>query len=417
MDESERASAVARHAPIWRVEVDEQERAARWCIWSGQGIGAQGMQAVLARCGGELAGLWKSGARAATRDLRASGVNKRLVTRLEEVLAICPMRAWEDEQARLPAGASIVHLCDKDYPPSFWELTSPPVFLYVWGQLEVLSSQRRVAIVGSRVADQLRRELAESMAARLSQSAILVISGGALGIDACAHEGSLLDGGQTVAFLPGGLGCLTPPRHRELFERIATQGAVVSEYPLGVGARPYHFARRNQLIAALSEAVVVVCAAIGSGTMITAEAGAKLGRLLCVVPAAIDDALAQGSLELLVAGALAVRDGDDVWRHVYEQEDDRPAPLLRARRAPAAPAGPTGDRPVDVSGLALDKQQVLLALDALARATGERDVHVDELARHLGWAVMQVSTALVELEINQRVQKMAGTNAYRLLGG
>ncbi len=406
-------------ADLWGHEIELDERAARFCVWASRALNAAGFEELLIGTEGHIRQIWDTGR------LESLELSEDLRQRLQNVVCTDYQALWNEQMRQLSDEITLLHRGDADYPERFCCLTDPPIFLYVWGKVSCLHTGRKVAIVGSRAADLAMHALTETLAAGLAKQHIAVISGGALGVDGCAHRGSLLAGGTTLAFLPGAINRPAPARHRDLFAEIAQTGAVLSEYPPGVSARPFHFARRNRLIAALSDAVIVIRAEPDSGTMITARAAEELGRPICAVPGALDDPFAEGCLQLLVEGALAVRNADDVVFQVYESELEH-APTKRApgraRRARARGSKSADTQntqvnlPLDLSGLASDRQQVLRAIDELGRTTNCREVLVDDLARHLQWSVVQVNNLLVELELYQRIMKVPGTNAYCLLG-
>jgi DNA processing protein len=150
------------------------------------------------------------------------------------------------------------------------------------------------------------------MAARLAAVGCVVVSGGARGIDTAGHEGAVAAGGRTVAVLGCGIDRAYPAGNSRLLERIRTSGSVVSEYPPGVPAYPFHFPLRNRIVAALSLGAVVVEGATGSGSLITSDLALDLGRTVMAVPGPVNSALSRAPLRLIREGAALVRDGDDV---------------------------------------------------------------------------------------------------------
>ncbi len=404
---------------LWSREIDDSERAARFCVWSSRDIGTRGFEELLLATAGDIRQIWDA------RKFLGLDIGEKLRARLQTVVELDFISLWNAHRERLSPDVTLLHRGDSDYPVGLLDLLDPPTFLYVWGDVQSLHGGRKVAIVGSRAASPEMCTFTDGLATDLAHANIAVISGGALGVDGCAHRGSLVAGGTTLAVLPGAIDKPAPGRHRELFASIAKSGAVISEYPLGASARPFHFARRNSLIAALSDAVVVIRAELKSGTMITATAADEIGRMLCVVPGALNDPYAAGCLHLLVHGAHAVRNADDIVFQVYERRREdgltrsaqrqlQPRQKNPPKTAESTPA--QANLPLDLSGLALDRQQVLTALDELGRVSKDREIMVDTLARHLNWNVAQLSSILVELELFDRVSKVVGNNAYRLVG-
>jgi DNA processing protein len=250
-------------------------------------------------------------------------------------------------------------------------------------------------MVGSREAPQRWLEWTQEQAGRLGGAGVCVVSGGAFGVDAAAHEGAMQGGGQTVAVMPCGLRERAPRGNRALFERVEAQGALVSEYPPRVAVRKHHFARRNRLIAALSGASVVVRAGEGSGALYTAQAALSLGRPVGVVPFDVLDEGAAGGVALLAGGlALAVRGAEDMLTLCGGD-----ASALRVEAAREVARG------------------VSCGLDGVAGAVfgllGAQALGAEEVARGLGAGMGEVLGALLELELGGWAVKEAGRAAWR----
>lgn len=197
------------------------------------------------------------------------------------------------------------------YPPVLEILPDAPPVLYVRGDAGLLG-QRAVALVGTRVSSVEGEEWTYGAAARLAEEGFVIVSGLARGIDAAAHRGALDAGGDTVAVLGCGLDVPYPPEHAALQERIAAEGALVSEHADGVQPRPWHFPQRNRILAALAEAVVVVESRARSGALVTARHALDLGREVFVVPGWPASPLSAGPLALLRDGARPVRHAADL---------------------------------------------------------------------------------------------------------
>src|SRR6266853_1011373 len=176
----------------------------------------------------------------------------------------------------------------------------------------------RVAIVGSRRPSPYGEAVAEQLAADLARAGVVVISGLALGIDAAAHRGALAGGGVTVAVMGTGVDVVYPPAHSRLAEEIlAAGGALVSQFPDGTTPRRHNFPARNWTMAALSDLVVVVEAAVGSGALITADAALAQDRTVLAVPGSIFSALSVGCHQLLRDGAGLVQNARDVLAELH----------------------------------------------------------------------------------------------------
>lgn len=197
------------------------------------------------------------------------------------------------------------------YPALLKEIRDYPKELYYIGDPKLLE-EKCVSIVGSRKTNQYGRSTAYSFGKALGQRGITVVSGMAVGIDTCAHEGALQEKGHTAAVLACGLDLCYPPRNRELKGKIESAGIVLSEYPPGTAAQRYYFPQRNRIISGLSPLTVVVQAGNRSGALITAELAADQGRDVGAVPGNIDSEYNLGSNKLLREGAFALTGVQDL---------------------------------------------------------------------------------------------------------
>ena len=197
------------------------------------------------------------------------------------------------------------------YPALLKEIRDYPKELYYIGDPKLLE-EKCVSIVGSRKTNQYGRSTAYSFGKALGQRGITVVSGMAVGIDTCAHEGALQEKGNTAAVLACRLDLCYPPRTRELKGKIESAGIVLSEYPPGTAAQRYYFPQRNRIISGLSPLTVVVQAGNRSGALITAELAADQGRDVGAVPGNIDSEYNLGSNKLLREGAFALTGVQDL---------------------------------------------------------------------------------------------------------
>ncbi|MBV8460086.1 MAG: DNA-protecting protein DprA [Candidatus Eremiobacteraeota bacterium] len=200
---------------------------------------------------------------------------------------------------------------DAGYPQRLLDLCDPPPVLYYRGN--IASIGRAVAVVGSRAATPYGRNIATSVAGDLGSIGATVVSGLARGIDACAHRGALRIDAPTVAVLGSGLRALYPPYHRHLADEIEAQGgAIVSEFPPTLPARAHQFPMRNRIVAALSDATVVVEAGAKSGALITARLAAELGRPVFAFPGDVGRPSSEGSNALIKDGVALVTGAEDI---------------------------------------------------------------------------------------------------------
>ena len=211
-------------------------------------------------------------------------------------------------------GVSILLAGDEGYPEAMRNLHGGPAVLYVRGRIE-LADAVALGVVGARRCTYYGREQAERFGQLFAQAGFTVVSGGARGIDAAAHQGALAAGGRTIAVMGCGLRQTYPRENAELFERIVAEGrgAIVSELPMAVGVQSRNFPLRNRIISGLSLGVLVVEAARRSGALITAREAIEQGREVFALPGPVDSPMSQGTNELIRTGSAALVQGlDDV---------------------------------------------------------------------------------------------------------
>lgn len=288
--------------------------------------------------------------------------------------------AWAEQP-----GNAILTLADAEYPRALLETADPPSLLYVRGRPELLDTPG-LAIVGSRNATPQGIRTAEDFAKTLAGSGLTIASGLALGIDAAAHRGALAAGGSTVAVIGTGADRLYPARNKDLALHIAEQGAIVSEFPLGTPALAANFPRRNRIISGLARGVLVVEAAPGSGSLITARLAGEQGREVFAIPGSIHSPLARGCHQLIKQGAKLVESAQDVLEELG----------WPARAAAAAP--PAADN-----------------ADPMLAALGHDPCGLDELAARTGLAADELLARLLALELAGRVAPLPG-NRYQRIG-
>lgn len=199
---------------------------------------------------------------------------------------------------------------EDEYPAGLRDLTDPPACLFLRGS--PVGESTAVAVVGARLCSPYGVEMASTLAGGIAAAGVTVVSGAALGIDAAAHRGALRADGDTIAVLGSGIDVPYPRGNRRLIEAIAEVGTVVSEYPPGTPPVPRRFPARNRIVAALARAVLVVEGATGSGSILTAEFAAELGRDVLAVPGPVTSPLSEAPHALIRDGAALVRGGDDV---------------------------------------------------------------------------------------------------------
>jgi len=296
------------------------------------------------------------------------------------------------------ASHRLLTLADADYPRGLLAMPDPPPLLFAIGRVDLLA-QPALAIVGSRSATQQGAATAESFAAGLARSGLTIVSGLALGIDAAAHRGALraaADGarGSTIAVVGTGIDLIYPAAHRALTDQIRREALVLSELPLGTPAIAHNFPRRNRLIAGLARGVLVVEAALRSGSLITARLAAEQGREVFAIPGSIHSPVAKGCHRLIKEGAKLVESVQDI---LEELRLDAPAAGATGAAEPAAPA----------PALPAAQAEVLAAL-------GHDPVDLDLLAQRTQRAAGELTALLLELELAQHVERLPGNRYQRL---
>ncbi len=300
-----------------------------------------------------------------------------------------------------------------DYPAQLLTISDPPLVLFVQGDAAALS-RPAVGIVGARNATQQGVANARVFAQSLAEKNITVVSGMALGIDAAAHEGALnavQNPYATIAVVGTGIDRVYPASHRDLAHRIAAQGAVVSEFPIGTPPMAHNFPRRNRLIAGLSRGVLVVEAALRSGSLITARVAGEQGREVLAIPGSIHAPLSKGCHQLLKQGAKLVESAQDVMEELrLEQSFDWP-PVKASQATQSAFAQPNKPR----------KYAAPLAStfptsdDPVLAAMGHTPMDLDQLVAATGMATGDLLSRLTELELFGQVEALDGGRYQRLV--
>lgn len=301
-----------------------------------------------------------------------------------------PLQAWDaarlwqlaaSEEARLrQAEAQFSTWAGADYPEYFYRLAAPPPALIYRGDWQLLAAERlRVAVIGARACTPYGRTQAGRFGAGLAAQEAVVVSGAARGIDQAAMEGAWQAEGKVVAVIGSGIDCPYPPESRPLLERIVQRsGLVLTEFPCGMPPHRENFPRRNRLMAAMSDAVVVVQATVKSGSMITVEWALRCSREVMAVPGPVDSVVSHGPHELIRDGAAVVESPEDV--------------LVELRRTVPRAA----------------REAAVDANSPLARVLAGGDRSANELAGELTQPVETVLLELVQLELSGKVVRLAG---------
>ena len=311
-----------------------------------------------------------------------------------------------------PGQRLIATLGDARYPAGLLAMEDPPLMLYLQGQTQGLASAgwppKALAMVGSRTPTPQGAENARQFARHFSAAGMTVVSGLALGIDGAAHDGALAAWPEdeatagrvcTIAVIGTGIDRVYPRRHHALAQRIARQGLIVSEYPLGTPPLPNNFPKRNRLIAGLSQGTLVVEAALQSGSLITARLASEQGKEVFAIPGSIHNPQSRGCHALIRQGAKLVENAQDVLEELR---------------------WPTSEIAINSEAAGADSSRAEAALDAedeILRALGTDPVGLDALQARTGLPTPQLQARLLELELAGHVARLPGGLLQRMAQG
>ncbi len=289
------------------------------------------------------------------------------------------------------------------YPRLLGQIFAPPPGIFVQGGTRWVGDRPALAIVGSRAATPRGACLARGLAASMGGAGLTIVSGLARGIDTAAHEGALDADATTVAVLGSGLDRVYPVENEDLARRIARRGALISEFPFGVGPRAEHFPMRNRIVAGLSAGVLVVEAGERSGALITAGIALDEGREVFAVPGAPGDPGSQGTNGLIRAGARLVESASDVLEELgpawgpFGSGADRTGGRGREPLESGACGDSSAPGSIPDAGRAPGGEAKRRA--AVQSLLGETPRTADEIAERLGLPVQEILGDLVELEL------------------
>jgi DNA processing protein len=318
----------------------------------------------------------------------------------------------EDAEREIAAvhkfGGRLLFLDTPEYPEFLADLMDAPPVLTVMGNVELLS-HRAIGIVGARNASANGMRMAEQLAADLAAENLVIVSGLARGIDAAAHRGAMSTG-RTIAAIAGGIDMPYPPENARLQAQIAETGAVIAEAPFGTAPMARHFPKRNRIIAGLSLGLVVIEAAVRSGSLLSARLANEAGRELFAVPGSPLDPRCRGTNDLIRQGAHLTESAADVLTNL----PDHPArqglnrdPMFQHGKASFSERAPAWDEPAEDAALIAKARQRVLEL------IGTEPVLVDEIARRCQLSTAAVMAVLLELELAGRVETLPGNRVAR----
>ncbi len=371
--------------------IDADELAAWLRLLATAGVGRETARKLLACYGSPQTALAAS--TASRTQVVGPAAAQALSSSTPEIDAlVAATKAWLAAEGADTVPRSVITLAPPLYPAALLQTADPPLLFYAQGRTELLA-QPAIAVVGSRNPTPQGSENARAFARHLSDAGLAIVSGLALGIDAAAHEGGLQGAGGTIAVVGTGLDRVYPKRHLDLAHRIARDGLLLSEYPLGTPPLAAHFPARNRIIAGLTRGTLVVEAALPSGSLITARLATEAGREVFAIPGSIHSPLSRGCHALIKQGAKLVEAANDIL-----EELDFAAPR-RATLDPSAEPAAAG------------------AGDPLIEALGHDPVGLEALVGRTGWSAAALNIRLLELELDGRVARLPGQLFQRISMG
>lgn len=337
-----------------------------------KGIGPVRLQSLMDTFG-EIQSAWKAN----PVQLRAAGLSEKLSHRIQDVRQEVDL---DKILTRIQQeGISVLTWDDEGYPPGLRDIPQSPPILYLKGELRD-ADRWAVAVVGTRRYTSYGRQVTEEISRALAHQGITIVSGLARGIDGIAHQAALDAGGRTIAVLGSGVDRIYPPEHRGLAQEIASQGVVISDYPLGTPPEGQNFPPRNRIISGLSRGVIVVEAGRRSGALITAKYAADQGREVFAVPGNIHAPQSRGSNMLIQQGAHPLLSPQDVMEVLELSQVGGSQP-----ERSALPSNPTEAILYQVLGL--------------------EPLHVDDICARVELPVETVTATLAVMEIKGLVRK------------
>lgn len=344
------------------------------------GLGGEGIRKLLARFGAPSTALAQT----------VSSLGQVVTQTVARAIALGPPQEQLEASLKWLEGESnhLLTLADEDYPRQLLEIADPPPILYLKGRRELLKMPG-LAVVGSRNATPSGLQNAEAFARSLSEAGFTIISGLALGIDAAAHRGGLAGGGASIAVVGTGLDLVYPARNKSLAHDLAERGLIISEFALGIPALAKNFPRRNRIISGLSRGVLVVEAALASGSLITARQAGEQGREVFAIPGSIHSPFSKGCHQLIKQGAKLVDDANDI--------------LVELQWGGAK-----------LKSSAVENDDDAAESDPVLDAMGFDPVSIDALLERIKLPTDQLVGRLTELELDGAIASMAGGKYQRL---
>ncbi|MGN0460477.1 MAG: DNA-processing protein DprA [Ruminococcus sp.] len=310
-------------------------------------------------------------------------------------------------------GYQIISIDDDRYPQCLRDIDNPPAVIYVSGYLPRVDNLLTIGIVGTRNASSYGKKVAYSISYNLAKKKVTIISGGALGIDSCAHTGALNADAITLCVLGCGINYPYLVQNEPMRKAITARGCLISEYPPGTEPLPHHFVVRNRIISALSKGLLVVEAGKKSGALRTATFANEQGKAVFAVMGNINSIHSMGSNELIKDGAVPVTTYLDILKYFNEyndlevyEDDEYDIPDGKILKIPAKKSKEKEEKEF-ITGhrydIELDEKSNLVY-----HTLGNTPMHIDEVAEKSGLPVFKVSSILTNLEMKNLIVSLKG---------
>jgi DNA processing protein len=311
----------------------------------------------------------------------------------------------EEEKRRMEdRGIEALTIEEEEYPPALREIHDPPFLLYKKGTLRP-SDAAAIGVVGSRRTTHYGVDQARKISFQLARAGFCIVSGLARGIDTAAHEAALAAEGRTVAVLGSGIGHIYPPENEVLADRIAENGAVLSEFPALYVPDKQSFPLRNRIVSGMSQGLLVVEAPARSGSLITANQALEQGRAVFAVPGPIDRPTSEGCHRLIRQGAVLVCGAQDIVDELESGLNSLALDFAPETELGDPDASPPARREIELNS---EERQILDQLDGT-------ECTIDALAEATGIPAGTVSAHLLQLEMKRAVKQLPGKYFTKLI--
>jgi DNA processing protein len=320
----------------------------------------------------------------------------------KDPLNICSLSAAKKElDAVYKLGGKIIAFAEPDYPELLRAIPDPPPVITVLGDISILK-ETLIAVVGSRKAAANSSKFAQLLSRDLCRAGYVIVSGLAIGIDSVAHNTTIEEGGHTVAVLGSGANVVYPQRNHELYNKVIEHGVIVSEFPLGTTPKPQNFYNRNRIISGLSLGTVVVEAGLSSGSLVTAKRAMEQRRVVFSVPGFPLDVRFSGSNKLIKQGAFLTESAQDVIDMINNNKQKN----IDLFDSGYYKWNKLSDKPLENE---IDKIK-----DEIIRILDNTPIGIEDIIRRTGFKLNTVLIALVELELEGKLERHFGNKVCLL---